>query len=182
MSPKWISIGLKMKTSLIISLFLFVNLISTNEEINEEVTINGVTFLYGKINREGLTSDRYNVWFKSAYDRYQFSEEMLSQLKEEKLKGLTVKLFMGTWCGDSQRNVPVFYKFMDRYNIAEKQLEAHALDLRKQGPENEQQTYGISRVPTIIFYRKGKEIGRFIERPQLGKRLEELWVEIINRD
>jgi len=176
------TIGLKMKTSLLISVFLLINFIPTNEVINKEVTVNGVTFLYGKINREGLTTGRYHNWFKSAYDRYEFSDEMLNQLNEENIKSLSIKLFMGTWCGDSQRNVPVFYKFMDRYNIAEKQLEAHALDLRKQGPENEQQTYGISRVPTIVFYRNGKELGRFVERPQPGKRLEELWIDIINRD
>lgn len=169
-----------MKQILLALILLFPFSEVPNEEINKEITVNGRTILYGQINREGLTSNSYAGWFNLVYNRYELNTEIVSQVKQAQLKGLTVKLFMGTWCGDSQRNVPVFYKFIDQLKISENQIDAWALDLNKKGPNAEQATYNISRVPTIIFYRNGKEIGRFIERPQPGEKLEQLWVDIIN--
>lgn len=63
---------------------------------------------------------------------------------------------------------------MDSMGFKEENLEAWAFDLRKQGPNNEQITYGVTRVPTIIFYRNGTEIGRFVERPKPGESLESI--------
>ena len=152
-----------------------------NKELNREVTVNGLTYLYGEINREGLLSENYRPWFKSRYDAYTPNTEMLKQCNEAALEGVTVKLLMATWCGDSKRNVPIFYKIMDELGIEEDKLQVWALDRRKQGPNNEQQRFGVFRVPTIIFYRDDVEIGRFVERPKPGQKLEDILISIINQ-
>ena len=36
----------------------------------------------------------------------------------------------------------------------------------KSTPDNLQEGFNIERVPTFIFYKEGKEIGRFVEFPQ----------------
>lgn len=149
-------------------------------EINKEVTVNGLTFLYGEINREGLTSKQYQQWFKTKYDAYTPNNQKLAACNQDALEGLSVKLLMATWCGDSKRNVPAFFKIMDELGFEESKLQMWALDRRKQGPNNEQQRFGVTRVPTIIFYRDDVEIGRFVERPKPGQRLEDIIVSIIN--
>lgn len=153
----------------------------TSRDLNKEVTVNGRTFLYGEINRQGLTRGQYNTWFKSVYDRYQLNPQELKRIHESHLKGVSIKLLMGTWCGDSKRNVPAFFKFMDQLGLSDDQLQAWALDLRKTGPNKEEMKYQVRRVPTIIFYRNGVEIGRFIERPKPGQRLEQIWADILTR-
>ncbi len=168
-----------MKAVLTFLSFTIMGLLNIPTEINKEVTTNGRTYLYGEINRTGLTSGQYKRWFDYGYSRYQFDESVLSEIQKKHLEGITIKLFMGTWCGDSKRNVPVFFKFMDAVGIKDSQLQSWALDLRKRGPNNEHINYVIRRVPTIVFYRNGKEIGRFIERPKPGQKMEKLWADIL---
>lgn len=150
-------------------------------ELNKEVTVNGRTYLYGEINREGLSSKQYQSWFNRLYDAYEPNAEKMAVCNEQSLEGVSVKLLMATWCGDSKRNVPAFYKIMDHLGFNENNLQVWALDTRKQGPNNEQTRYGVTRVPTIIFYRDDIEIGRFVERPKPGQRLEDIIVSILNQ-
>ena len=174
----------RMKALAITSLFLlsFSTLFHVpKEDINQEVTVNGLTYLYGEINREGLSSKNYQTWFKTKYDAYQPSSSQLAMCNQQSLDGVTVKLLMATWCGDSKRNVPAFYKIMDQLGFDEKNLQAYALDRRKHGPNGEQIKYGVTRVPTIIFYRDDVEIGRFVERPRPGQKLEDIIVSILNQ-
>lgn len=172
-----------MKISTLIVSFLisswFLN--SDKTEINTEVTVNGVTYLYGEINRAGLKSANYKSWFTANYNRYQPKTEKLASIKNGRLEGLKVKLLMATWCGDSKRNVPIFYKILDSIGFNEEQLQVWALDRRKHGPNNEQIQYGVTRVPTIIFYRNDKEIGRFVERLKPGENMEDIIIGIINK-
>ncbi len=171
-----------MKTFLIsLALLTFTTFPSCPDaEINKEVTVNGLTYLYGEINREGLTSGAYNGWFLANYNRYQPDTKKLSTYKEGSMEGITVKLLMATWCGDSKRNVPVFYKIMDTLGFDEEQLQVWALDRRKHGPNNEQARFGVTRVPTIIFYRDDVEIGRFVERLKPGQNMEDIILGFIN--
>lgn len=168
----------------IISLMLVlfsINGDSTGTELNKEVTANGRKYLYGEINRAGLTSGQYKNWFDYNYKKYDFDKSTINSIQKKHLEGITVKLLMGTWCGDSKRNVPVFFKFMDTIGLKDNQLQSWALDLRKQGPNQEHVKYAVRRVPTIIFYRDDIEIGRFIERPKPGQKLEQLWTSILTQ-
>ena len=172
-----------MRTILLSIVFLFPIVFqpTTHNDLNNEVTVNGLTYLYGEINREGLLSANYQSWFKARYDAYTPNKERLQECNEAALEGVSVKLLMATWCGDSKRNVPVFYKIMDELGFDENKLQVWALDRSKRGPNNEQTRFGVSRVPTMIFYRDDVEMGRFVERPQPGQKLEDIIVDIINR-
>lgn len=118
--------------------------------------------LIGFINRTSFQKDAYNVWFTKNYDSYTPDTLTISSLKEN-LKGITIKGFMGTWCGDSKREVPHFYKILDIANFNFKNLELIAVDKNKKTPDNLQQEYNIIRVPTFIFFKDEKEIGRYVE-------------------
>ncbi len=118
--------------------------------------------LVGIVHKKDFLEAPYRNWFVSKYESYKVSDETASKLKEL-LKGIKIKAFMGTWCGDSKRETPRLYKLLDKANFNYKNLEFIAVDRQKKTPKNLQQGYDIDYVPTFIFYKKGKEIGRFIE-------------------
>jgi thiol-disulfide isomerase/thioredoxin len=76
---------------------------------------------------------------------------------------------MGTWCGDSKKEVPRLYKVLEASNFPMEQLSVIAVSgeasLYKQSPQHEEKGLNIHRVPTVIFYKNGKEVNRIVEHP-----------------
>jgi len=73
---------------------------------------------------------------------------------------------MGTWCHDSQREVPALLKILDAISFDKNRLRIIALSLTKDTPGKIETDFDIKRSPTIIFSRNQQEIGRFVEYPQ----------------
>ena len=57
---------------------------------------------------------------------------------------------------------------MEHLNVSENQLVFIALDRDKKTIEGFETVFNISRVPTFVFYKKGEEVGRIIEKPVLS--------------
>jgi len=80
-----------------------------------------------------------------------------------------IEVFMGTWCDDSQREVPKFLRISDelksRFGIAVPTTFV-AVDRAKQKPEELLAGKHADKVPTFIYYRGDQELGRIVERPQ----------------
>ena len=153
--------------SIIITLlFTFqINALQLNQEIIEE----GETpFLLGKIDKNGLEAQNYKSWFTPNYNDYETNSELINTISSE-LKNYDITLFMGTWCGDSKQEVPKLYKVLEACNYPMKQLTVVALSRKatmyKQSPQHEEASLNIHRVPTIIFYKEGKEVNRIVEHP-----------------
>lgn len=139
------------------------------QQLNVEITENTTTpYLLGRIDKSGLESDNYKTWFSKNYEDYVLNEELIKQFASE-LKEYDITLFMGTWCGDSKREVPRFYKILEACNFPMEQLTVVALsrqpDMYKQSPQHEEAGLNIHRVPTFIFYKDGKEVNRIVEEP-----------------
>lgn len=107
----------------------------------------------------------FNEWFSFNYDDYSADSETIESLKPL-LKGVKIKAFMGTWCGDSQEQTPIFYKILEAADFNFKNLEMVAVNRSKKTPDNLQEGLNVFRVPTFIFYKNEKEIGRFVEYPR----------------
>ena len=118
--------------------------------------------LVGFANKESFNQAPYNTWFKQKFDAYNPDAEIISSLKKE-LKGIKIKGFMGTWCGDSKRETPHFYKILEQTNFDLNDFELVTVNRSKKTPDNLQEGLNIKRVPTFIFYKDGKEIGRYVE-------------------
>ena len=73
---------------------------------------------------------------------------------------------MGTWCGDSKRETPRLYKILDAVNFNYDNFTLITVSPQKITPSGFEKGFNIIRVPTIIFYKKGKEMGRFVEFAQ----------------
>ena len=73
---------------------------------------------------------------------------------------------MGTWCHDSKREVPRFYKILNTLNYDQTNLQIVGLNKDKKGYFNDYSYLNIKNTPTFIFFKNDEEIGRIIERPK----------------
>ena len=121
--------------------------------------------LIGIANKENFLEAPFNEWFTPNYDAYETDKEVMAKLTPL-LKDITIKAFMGTWCGDSQEQTPVFYKILDEANFDFNNLVLITVNRSKVTPDNLQEGLNIERVPTFIVYKNSKEIGRFVEYPR----------------
>jgi thiol-disulfide isomerase/thioredoxin len=101
----------------------------------------------------------------SDYDLYNLDSTGLNQIKTG-LKNVNVKIIMGTWCSDSRREVPRFFKILDAVNYPSDKVEIICVDEDKKAKGDELNGLKIELVPTIIFYKDGNELGRIIEAPE----------------
>ncbi|EZH74694.1 hypothetical protein ATO12_13075 [Aquimarina atlantica] len=131
--------------------------ISTEKENNSEPG-----FLVGKQDRKALEQEPYGNWFNDNYKSYALDNSTIEKLSPY-LKDITIQAFMGTWCSDSKRETPTFYKILDASNFNYKNLELITVTKSKDTPEGFEKGLDIMRVPTFIFYKDGKEIGRYVE-------------------
>ena len=121
--------------------------------------------LIGEINRQDLEQAPFEAWFDPMYKSYKPNEEALNTIQEN-IKDYKIKMFMGTWCADSQREVPKFYKILDLSDYNLDHLEVIAVREDKTLPNEDEKEFNIIYVPTIIFFKDGEEVGRFVEYPQ----------------
>lgn len=104
------------------------------------------------------------TWFDDSYDKYQLDQKTIKKLKKH-LKDVHIKVFMAVWCHDSHREIPRLYKILEAANFNQDNLEVIALNRAKKTPANLQEGYNIIHTPTLIFFKNGKEIGRYVEKP-----------------
>ncbi|WP_420320284.1 thioredoxin family protein [Flagellimonas sp.] len=162
--------------------FLFISSSLFAQEFNKVVELdNGKKIMVGKINLEGLQSEPYASWFNTNYKNYVVDKSMVKMFKKQ-LKKHRIKLFLGTWCGDSKREVPRMLKILNEAKFPMDQLEIVALDRRKEhykkSPTGEEKGLNIIKVPTMIFFKKEQEVNRIVESPL--ESLEEDMAQILS--
>ncbi|HEV7783094.1 MAG TPA: thioredoxin family protein [Chitinophagaceae bacterium] len=117
--------------------------------------------LYGTCTKDSLAADPFGKWFNTGYDSYNPVPSAVSALKKQDLSAISIKIFFGTWCGDSKREVPRFLKLLSAISFPEKKIQLIAVggsdSLVKQSPQHEEAGLGIFRVPTFIVYKNGVE-------------------------
>ncbi len=139
----------------------------TTEPVQEQNEV-----LVGSIDRKDLEQAPHAAWFDPMYQSYKPDAAALETIKEH-INDYEIKIFMGTWCADSQLEVPKFYKLLDLSNFNTDNLEVRAVTEDKTLPNDRQKDYDVTYVPTIIFIKDGKEAGRFVEYAQ-----EELEIDV----
>lgn len=134
------------------------------KEINNTIPYGESVMLIGKANRKGLQMDAFKDWFAPGYEDYKADPETFNELKPL-LKDVSITVFMGTWCEDSHRDVPHLYKILDQAGFDESKLTLITVSEEKTTPQGFENEYDITNVPTIIFYKDEKELGRIVEYP-----------------
>jgi hypothetical protein len=104
--------------------------------------------------------------FRSYYEQYQPGASEIAAVKS--LSGKTLIVLLGTWCQDSEREVPRLLKLLDLSGVKLESLSLHGVNYNKQEPNNLHQQYDLKYTPTIILMQGENELGRVVEKPMLS--------------
>lgn len=151
---------------------IFVLMITSNTLFSQDYKLTtdekkNVPMLVGTITRSLLTEETFGEWFNKSYDIHKLDQRTLDKVNRD-FSNLNITIVLGTWCGDSKEFVPPFLKILDSLSFPESNLMLICVDRQRQGIAEEVKDLDIKLVPTFIFYRDGKEIGRIIESPKQG--------------
>ena len=123
----------------------------------------GNDVLVGKV-----TLDQLNFfakdWLEKEYQNYPINNAELDEIKPL-IKGKDIVLVMGTWCEDSQREVPGMIKILKECEFPMDRLTIITVDEDKVSPNQAEKTVNLFKVPTLVFYENGEEMNRIVEFP-----------------
>lgn len=118
----------------------------------------------GELTLEDLKESTYtNRWYEPRYKSYTPDKASLETI-EKNINDYDLVLFLGTWCPDSHREVPRIYKILEQTGYDMDKIKTYALNHRMQSEDHDEKDLNITNVPTLIFYKDGKEVNRFVER------------------
>lgn len=131
---------------------------------------NKTNHLWGVVTIDSLLKEPYSIWFKKNYDDYKPNADIISRLKRLPMKDLHIKIFFGTWCGDTKREMPKMIKVLDEMGIPKSQMTFIAVSsgdsVYKQSKNREERNYNIFRVGCYVIEKNGVEINRIVEFPK----------------
>lgn len=78
----------------------------------------------------------------------------------------TFMVFGGSWCPDSKTQLPIIFRFFKLASIPVSRVELYGVDHSLREPTHTAERLNISRIPTLVVFSGGKEIGRIAEFPR----------------
>ena len=168
-----------MKKAFCFLILIFTGLIALQSQtfdqwVNDTVKDQKVLLGYGS--RAGLEKSDFKAYFSEEYQNYNPDEDACFYLGRH-IDSLGITIVLGTWCHDSQEQVPRFFKVLDHIDFNAENLVMIGVDGNKQAGEVDISGLEIELVPTFIFYKNDIELGRIIETPMTS--LEEDMLLII---
>jgi hypothetical protein len=121
--------------------------------------------LVGHVNKIDLDQAKLFPWYYYGKRAYQLNDSVCTILKPL-TDSLSVLIIAGTWCGDTQIELPKAIKLFEKMNINDSLVEIQLQNRKKQNPFFKAQALQVKAIPCFIFYKKGKEIGRIVEHPE----------------
>ena len=140
-----------------------------DSELDQEILI-------GYCSRAALQEGEFGEYFLQEYENYDADKQFIEKIYNVE-GSIDIVLVLGTWCSDSQEQVPRFYRILDDAKVPDDVIVVICVDGNKTAGELSIEHLGIERVPTFIFYRGGEEIGRIIETPETSLE-EDVWMII----
>ena len=164
--------------SLLLLIFILTLCCTSNKVMKRQIiSKDGLEILFGEISKEQLFYD-FPEWKKN-YDTYLVNHSILDSISDKDRNMLEVEIYLGTWCGDSKREVPRFLKILNEIKIiSENKTRLFAVDRKKKMGSGLAKQNNIQRVATFIVKSGSKELGRIVEFPEAS--LESDLVKILN--
>lgn len=148
-----------MRKSALILLSLIIGTLSACANTHVEQASMAV----GEVSQEQLLTTHKS--FQKGYQAVNLSASDLASVNTWP-GNLHVDVYFGTWCHDSQREVPRFLKLLtESKNLSNRLI---ALDYQKSEPSGSAKSHAIKYTPTFVVYQNDKEIGRIVERPKVS--------------
>lgn len=141
----------------------------TNAQVYNQKLVNnqnGEEILIGLCNRAGFQQGQYKEWFDEEYGYYNTIRQikLLDSLKG-KMDSIKMIVVLGTWCSDSRLQFPRMMGMLDYIGFSEKNQTIICVDRMKKTLSDNIDSLKVLLVPSFIFYKNSKEIGRITESP-----------------
>ena len=165
--------------------FIAIAMISTGTKAQELYTISPdpkhpeVRIFNGIITKDDLLKAPDMAWFQNNQKGYTPSAETLKTFADNK-DSLKFIVFGGTWCDDTHSIMPKFFSLLSQAGVADTAVTMFGTDRDKKVIGHIGDALNITRVPTFIVMKNGKELGRVEEWGMTGKWDDEL-AEIIRK-
>ena len=135
---------------------LFVNCDNLVKNKHNEIILGSVKYSYF------ISST--NEWY-SEYDHKKFIDFKIVEKIKSYLSEVNIKIFFGTWCEDSRREIPILFEILKFCGYDMSKIELVGLSKEKTSPSNIEKKFEINRIPTIIFIKNNSELNRIVEYP-----------------
>lgn len=159
-----------MKKLLAFTLLVFLGLSACkHEKVYNQIVKDpktGQDIFVGYVNVEGLKGDIFKEYYIKGLTEYMPNDSTVQECKKL-MDGVSYRIIMGTWCSDSQEEVPRFLQVLLTAEVdvlKPEIMEIISVDRNKEAGDVNIKKYDIEKIPTFIIYRNGKEIGRIVER------------------
>lgn len=123
----------------------------------------GKPMLLGPIAIEELQQEPFNEWYQMEFQSYDVDIELTNAIDNP--SQYSYEVFLGTWCGDSRREVPRMEKILSEMGVDIAMVSIITVDRDKVSPNGEHEGKDIRYVPTLIVSKDNQEIGRIVESP-----------------
>lgn len=153
-----------MKAILII-VFMTISVLIFAQEYNHKQIDTKGDILVGLCNTKAFAEAPFSDWFNRETEDYKPDLDIVKYLKQFAGK-YQVTVVMGTWCSDSRREVPRFFKVMNMVGYSPNTIKIICVDSDKVAGELDISGLKLEKVPTFIVTISGKEIGRIVETPE----------------
>lgn len=149
-----------LKLGLILSVITFTSCSIFNKNKTTKMELNGIT------NQVNLTGNKKYKWFDEEYKNYAANQVVINSIKPLKNE-IKVLIIAGSWCSDTQRELPRFFKIANEIGIPHNSIEMIMVDENKKSTAFNISVLQVTNIPTFIFFKDGKELGRIIEKPHV---------------
>lgn len=145
--------------------FTFTFFQITSAQVQYEVSKdpqNGLKTLKGILSIDVLKNDSAFAWMRNDISWYKPNTAAVTNLKEVK-DTVQLLVFVGTWCEDSQIVFPQLLKLCIEAGFDFKRITIIGVDRKKTTLGSLCEALGVTKAPTILVMKAGKEIGRVEE-------------------
>lgn len=122
-----------------------------------------------RVETSQLKEAPYSDWYTKNFEAYLPNASVVEAIKKTKSSKYTMRIFFGSWCGDSKRELPKMMRLLKEIGFPEANISIVGVDdsteVYKQSPGKQEAELSIFRVPTFIIYDGKNEVSRIVEYP-----------------
>ena len=132
----------------------------------------------GFMTQQELATDTAFSWYGRNIKGFSPDAAAVQAFRNKK-DAIHIIAFGGTWCEDTQNLLPKFFALTDAAGFSQDRVTLLGVDREKKTVQHFSEALGVTRVPTFIVMKDGKEVGRVVEWGKYGQPDKELG-EIVN--
>jgi thiol-disulfide isomerase/thioredoxin len=156
---------MKQLFSLLIALITATTIFAQQAEVTKDGS--GTKIIKGFMSQKDLSTDTDFPWYAENQKGFTPDANAVNAFSHAK-DSVHFLVFGGTWCGDTKNLLPKFFALTDAASFPQDRITMLGVDRSKKTLHHLTEAFNVTRVPTIIVLKNGKEIGRVVEYGRMG--------------